>query len=70
MSRTAGTLLEDLQNVPESLPRREPENRARTLLGRPSKCPGKLATKRTREHEDLQNVHCHKENRKTLPGPC
>ena len=35
------------------------ENRARNLLGGPSKCPGKLATKRTVPGpcwEDLQNV--------------
>ena len=60
-----GPCWEDLQNVPESLPQKEPcqdlarrtfkmsrkachkENRARALLGGPSKCPGKLATKRT-----------------------
>ena len=66
-----GPCWEDLQNVPESLPQREPETRARTLLGGPSKCPGKLATKRTREPcQDLagrtfkmSRNACHKEDR-------
>ena len=47
------------------------ENRARTLLGGPSKCPGKLATKRTRDPcQDLagrtfkmSRNACHKEDR-------